>query len=95
MEDTTTSKLDARPILAAVALAFVAAAIWAATTFAGGGSSVSEPIAGSEPGAPFFSVQDAPSDDGGLRGDCPEDEVDGASGGGSSESDASGSSPAV
>jgi hypothetical protein len=91
MEQTTTSKLDPRPLLAIVAVVLVATAIWAATALAGGGSSGGETTApGSGRDGSLNFVQDAPQDGSGARGDCP----DGGARGGSSEPDGS-SSPDV
>ena len=89
MERTTTSRFDPRAALALLGLAFVVAAIWAATAFASGGSS-GTPLTSGSPGNGSQStfVQDsngaAPA-----RDDCPEG---GGAGGDSAPSDGSGSS---
>ena len=91
MERTTTSRFDPRAALALLGLAFVVAAIWAATAFASDGSS-GTPLTSGSPGSGSQStfVQGsngnaaAPS-----RDDCPED---GGSGGDTVPSDGSGTS---
>jgi hypothetical protein len=93
MEETTATRFGPRAVLAALGLAFVVAAIWAAAAFASGGTSsgtagTPAPLGG---GPPASFVQD--SQGGGAapsRGDCPGH--DGGSGGDSAPSDGSGSS---
>ena len=92
MEETTTSRFDPRVVLAAVAVAFAAAAIWAATALAAGGSSgapelVSGGSGGPSPASVF--VQGSTDDAAPSRDDCPEH---GGAGGDTTAPDGSGSS---
>jgi hypothetical protein len=88
-----TRRLDLRPLVAVLAVAFVAATIWAAVALAAGGSSPAPSSGSSGDDSPgqFIQTQDdseAPPED-----DCPD--RDGGSGGGSGDgagSDGSGSS---
>jgi hypothetical protein len=92
MERTTASRFDPRVVLAILGLAFVVAALWAATALASGGTSGTPELSAgaSGDGSQSTFVQDsngngaAPS-----RDDCPDD---GGSGGDTAPSDGSGSS---
>jgi hypothetical protein len=86
-------KLDVRVVLGALAVAFAAAALWAATAFVGGPSSgTTDPATSPSPAAAF--VQDdgraEPDDSAPLPDDCPE-RGDGGEGEDSGASDTSGS----
>jgi hypothetical protein len=83
-----TRKLDLRPFVAALAIAFVAATIWAAVALAAGGSSSSPPSGNSANDGPdqFIQAQDnsqAPGDN------CPDS--GGGSGGSGNDAGPSGS----
>ena len=92
MERTTASRFGPRAVLAVVGLAFVVAAVWAATALATGGSSGTPDWATSSgDGSQSTFVQDSNGDGAApSRDDCPED--GGGSGGDSSPSDGSSSS---
>jgi len=92
MERTTTARFDPRMVLAAVALAFAVAAIWAATALATGGSSGAPALGsggagGMSPASVF--VQDSADDAAPSRDDCP---GHGGAGGDTTAPDGSGSS---
>jgi hypothetical protein len=93
--EKTTARLAPRPVLAIVGLAFVVAAIWAATALAGGGSSPASPAAttGGWGGAvpPAFVQSETEPEPGAApsREDCPER---GGAGGDSATPDGSSSS---
>jgi hypothetical protein len=92
MEETTARSFGPRAVLAALGLAFVVAAVWAAAALASGGASsrstgTSAPPAG---GPPASFVQDSQGDAAPSREDCPGH--GGGSGGDSTPSVGSGSS---
>lgn len=85
-------KLDLRLVIGALALAFAAAALWAATALAGGSSSsgAGEPATSQIPAAAFVQDdgQEEQDDPAPSREDCPERGDEGV---GSGSSDTSGS----
>ena len=81
-------KSNPQVLLALLAMAFVIAAIWAATALAAGGSpSASSDSGGSQPAAEFAQEDDAAP----AERDCPEGE-DGSGDGSDNSSSSSGSS---
>jgi len=93
MEETTASRFGPGAVLAALGLAFVVAAIWAAAAFASGGTSsgsvgTSAPLGGGPPAGFVQNSQGAATAP--SRDDCPGH--DGSSGGDTAPSDGSSSS---
>lgn len=74
--DETGRRLDPRAPLGALAVALVAAAFWAASAFAAGGSSPAGQSESDRPAAAYVQSRDEAPD----RDDCPERAGDGDSG---------------
>lgn len=91
MERTTASRFDPRAVLALIGLAFVVAAVWAATALASGGSS-GTPDWTSSIGQGSVFVQDSNGNEAApSREDCPEHRGSGGDSGPSDGSSPSGS----
>ena len=91
MERTTAASFGPRAVLAVLGLAFVVAAVWAATALASGGGSSATPDWTSSAGDGSAFVQDSNGDGAApSRDDCPEDGR--GSGGDTAPSDGSSSS---
>ena len=87
-------KVDLRFVFGALAVAFAAAALWAATAFAGGSSSgTSDPATSPSPAAAFVQEdgQTEPDDSAPTPDDCPERGNGGAGEDDAGASDTSGS----